>query len=48
MRGFGVSAPMKVAAEHFGSKAALVVAAAKSTIRGAAGGTSRKGDEFQS
>jgi hypothetical protein len=40
---------MKVAAaEHFGLKAAHVEAAAKSTMHGAAGGTSSTDDEFRS
>jgi transketolase len=40
MRSFGMSAPMKIVAEHFGFKAEHVAAAAKSTISRAAGGTS--------
>jgi transketolase len=37
MRSFGMSAPMKIVAEHFGFKAEHVAAAAKSAIRRAAG-----------
>jgi transketolase len=40
MRSFGMSAPMKIVAEHFGFKAEHVAAAAKSTISCAAGGIS--------
>ena len=48
MRSFGMSAPMKIVAEHFGFKAEHVAAAAKSTIRRAAGGTSSQDDQFRS
>ncbi len=48
MRSFGMSAPMKIVAEHFGFKAENVVATAKSTIRRAAGGTSSQDDWFHS
>jgi transketolase len=48
MRSFGMSAPMKIVAEHFGFKAEHVVAAAKSTIRRVAGGTSSQDDQFRS
>ena len=44
MRSFGMSAPMKIVAEHFGFKAEHVAAAAKSTIRRAAGGTNSQDD----
>jgi transketolase len=48
MRSFGMSAPMKIVAEHFGFKAEHVADAAKSTIRRAAGGTSSQDDQFRS
>ena len=48
MRSFGMSAPMKIVAEHFGFKAEHVAAAAKSTMRRAAGGTSSQDDQFRS
>ena len=41
MRSFGMSAPMKIVAEHFGFNADHVVAAAKSAMRRAAGGTTQ-------
>ena len=46
MRSFGMSAPMKIVAEHFGFKAEQVAAAAKSSMRRAAGGMSRKTIRF--
>ncbi len=46
MRSFGMSAPMKIVAEHFGFKAEHVVAAAKSSLRRSAGGTSARDDTF--
>ena len=48
MRSFGMSAPMKIVAEHFGFKAEHVAAAAKATIRRAAGGTGSQVDQFRS
>ena len=48
MRSFGMSAPMKIVAEHFGFKAEHVADAAKTTIRRAAGGTSSQDDQFRS
>ena len=48
MHTFGMSAPMKVVIEHFGFEAEHVAAAAKSTIRRAAGGTSSQDDQFRS
>ena len=48
MRSFGMSAPMKIVAEHFGFKAEHVADAAKSTMRHAAGGTSSQDDQFRS
>ena len=48
MRSFGMSAPMKIVAEHFGFKAEHVAAAAKSTMRRAAGGTNSQADLIRS
>jgi hypothetical protein len=48
MRSFGMSAPMKIVAEQFGFKAEHVAAAAKATIRRAAGGTGSQDDQFRS
>jgi transketolase len=48
MHSFGMSAPMKIVAEHFGFKAEHVVDAAKSSMRHAAGGTSSQDDQFRS
>jgi hypothetical protein len=43
-----MSAPMKIVAEHFGFKAEHVAAAAKSSMRRAAGGMSSQDDPFRS
>jgi transketolase len=48
MRSFGMSAPMKIVAEHFGFKAEHVATAAKSTMRRAAGGANSQDDRFRS
>jgi len=48
MRSFGMSAPMKIVAEHFGFKAEHVAAAAKTTMRRAAAGTSSQVDLIRS
>jgi transketolase len=48
MRSFGMSAPMKIVAEHFGFKAEHVAAAAKTTMRRVAGGTNSRDDQFRS
>jgi transketolase len=47
MRSFGMSAPMKIVAEHFGFKAEHVAAAAKTAISRAAGGTNPEAKPFQ-
>lgn len=46
MRSFGMSAPMKIVAGHFGFTAEHVAGAAKSTMRRAVGGTSSHDDQF--
>jgi transketolase len=48
MRSFGMSAPMKIVAEHFGFNADHVAAAARSAMRRAAGGTSSEDDLIRS
>jgi transketolase len=48
MRSFGMSAPMKIVAEHFGFNADHVAAAAKATMRRAAGGTRSEDDLIRS
>jgi transketolase len=48
MRSFGMSAPMKIVAEHFGFKAEHVAAAAKTAMSRAAGGTSSQDERIRS